>query len=58
MDFSEGAGGGKPAKIKLLQKTRNDPGMLMKTKDRFRKSLERNRNVKETKGVRLNPGMS
>ena len=40
--------GGADGKIKLLQKTRNEPGMLLKTKDRFRKTMERNRNVIET----------
>ena len=44
-------------KIKLLEKMRNDPGMLMKTKDRPPRKLERPRNILETKGLNENPGM-
>ena len=36
------------AKIKLLEKTPNEPGILLKTKGRNRWKLERTRNVVET----------
>jgi len=48
---------GARGKIKLLEKMRNESGMLLKTKDRAREALERARNVIETKRLSENPGM-
>ncbi len=45
-------------KIKLLQKTRNEAGMLLKTKGRLRKNLERTRNLTEIKRFKEKAGMS